>query len=569
MSGALRRVDLANKEYGSVSPLFRILRLLFQGTKFTGLILILFLLASHDAANPKLGSTDIEFYGVEIRNGISTALGNDQHKYHGKISIDDLIMDFYGERNFLPAWTLNFSVNERFHELLELLSSAQEYGLFPEYYKVKVLLDLENKLSASLTDAQNIQDRLQLELLASGSALKFMIHLGAGIRKADTSKAFSDYVQRLPYYLNASCDNNTLRSSILDLQPKSNEYIRLQSALARYYKMASRDSAIYTLEQLRTSDSLVIDRLMAQGFLNNKPPQTISEVSEAIRLFQKANSIKPTGIVDNKTLKELSRSTADKFIKVSLNLNRIRKDELSDINCIIVNIPEFRLHYYNQQGEYTSFNVVVGKTDSRTPLLSSRINRMVINPYWTVPKSITHNEIIPKLITDSLFLQKHGYTVIDNYENAVDASQIDWHAVSPDDFNFWIRQDNNSKNALGNVKFLFPNKYSVYLHDTQSKSLFKKDVRAFSHGCVRVENSDKLAQQIMNDYMKSNVLKGDFSSLVKNKEEMELLLTDTLPIYIRYYTCTADSAGTIIFHPDIYQYDDASINDLLAGMRKI
>jgi murein L,D-transpeptidase YcbB/YkuD len=209
--------------------------------------------------------------------------------------------------------------------------------------------------------------------------------------------------------------------------------------------------------------------------------------------------------------------------------------------------------------------VIVGKKYTPTPLLESRIERIIANPYWTVPKSITFNEFIPRIKKDSLYLQKHGYSVIDNFENPVEASKIDWNNARRGEFNYWIRQPNGSNNALGAVKFLFPNQYSVYLHDTPSKKLFGRKVRAFSHGCIRVQNPEKLAQSILEDYTQNkNGEKVDLMNIISKKDREELKLDKALPLYIRYYTCTADTLGNIYYHPDIYNKDKGSIEEIRA-----
>jgi murein L,D-transpeptidase YcbB/YkuD len=321
----------------------------------------------------------------------------------------------------------------------------------------------------------------------------------------------------------------------------------------------------YSVQEFKENNNLVIDRLCRQGFLDRSFINDSAAVQSALENFQQSHNIEQTGELNKQTLIALTLSTRDKFNKIALNLDRLRKDELSNENCVLVNIPEFRLHYYNPAGVPQSFNVVVGRTYTPTPLLTSKIERIVANPYWTVPKSITFNEFIPKIKKDSLYLQKHGYSVIDKFENPVDASQIDWNNVKRGEFDYWIRQPNNGRNALGVVKFLFPNKYSVYLHDTQSKRLFKRKVRAYSHGCVRVQNPEDLAQCILKDYYTSKSGKEiNFKNIVKKKDRRELRLNESLPVYIRYYTCTADTLGNINYHPDIYKKDDASLEEIMA-----
>jgi murein L,D-transpeptidase YcbB/YkuD len=159
-----------------------------------------------------------------------------------------------------------------------------------------------------------------------------------------------------------------------------------------------------------------------------------------------------------------------------------------------------------------------------------------------------------------MYLEKHGFSVVDDDLNTIDASAIDWNTMNPNEFSYWFRQTNNN-NALGIIKFLFPNPHSVYLHDTQTKNLFDKRCRAFSHGCIRLQNPEELAQIIVSNYSMSteNI---DIQSVIRKKGHKEIKVKNPLSIYIRYYSCMADSAGNLFFYPDIYDMDDAAISEL-------
>jgi L,D-transpeptidase YcbB len=534
-------------------------------TKYIFLLGLIFLLAGYDAANPKIGNTTVEFFSSEFRTGLQNIMANNEIDTTLKTMEDHLITEFYDQRQNMPAWTLNFEANEGYHSLHNLLNSAWNYGLIPAQYSISKLEELESFMTDSDNDDSKLKARIEFEFTATQSALRFITHLSTGFRGMDTTSAYITFCHNLPVYLNSIINKNDLRQGILELQPDNREYVRLQNALHRYLCKADTDTLNYSIEELQNNNKLVIDRLCKQGFLDSSFMNDSAAVQSALENFQQAHNIEQTGELSQETLIALTLSTKDKFNKIALNLDRLRKDELNSKNYILVNIPEFRLHYYNPAGELQSFNVVVGKTFTPTPIITSKIERIVANPYWTVPKSITFNEFIPKIKKDSLYLQKHGYSVIDKYENPVDASQIDWNNVKRGEFDYWIRQPNGGRNALGSVKFLFPNKYSVYLHDTPSKRLFNRKVRAFSHGCIRVQNPEDLAQCILQDYyINKNEKKVDFKNIVGKNDRVELELTESLPVYIRYYTCTADTLGNISYYPDIYKKDDTSMEEIMA-----
>jgi murein L,D-transpeptidase YcbB/YkuD len=304
--------------------------------------------------------------------------------------------------------------------------------------------------------------------------------------------------------------------------------------------------------------------LIEQGFLDNAFINDSTAVKTALKNYQILNSLEPTGVGDINTFIKLGRSTNEIFNQIALNLDRLRKDELETENYILVNIPEFTLYYISEDGSINNFNVVVGKDISPTPILTSKIELIVTNPHWTVPNSIALNEIIPKIRTDSTYLAKHGYKVVDKDANAIDESVMDWQNMNQQNFRYYIRQEIGEKNALGAIKFLFPNEHSVYLHDTPSKQYFKKDIRAFSHGCVRVENPEKLAQMIISEHC-FNQENFSIENILSSKKQRAIKIDEPVPIYIKYYTCTADSNGNIYFHPDIYSYDNEAIQQLFAS----
>jgi murein L,D-transpeptidase YcbB/YkuD len=525
--------------------------------RYTFLIAILVLLASHEAANPKIGKTDIEFYNAEFSRNMHAVFNSD-------ISEEiRLVKQFYLQRQFLPAWTVNFDVTSSYNELEELIGSAWFYGLLPSEYYYYQLLECRQTLENSDTDATRMEARICLEQTSTKAAIKFMSHLSMGIGLNDSSAVTASLLNSLPITLNFHLNQNSLREGILTLQPENKQYKRLQSALEKYMYKAFRDTIVYNTEELRNNDSLISSRLIMQGFLDESFRMDSAARMAALRNFQRAHNLELTGKLDKATCNMLQLGTKDRFFKIALNLDRIRKDRLSSTHHILVNVPEFQLYYYTHEGKESNFCVIVGKKNSPTPLLQSQVEYIVANPFWTVPMSIARNELLPRIKCDSLYLKKHGFSVVDRYSKPVDDSSIDWNQVNADEFDYWFKQT-NSNNALGDIKFIFPNEYSVYLHDTQSKKLFGRRERTFSHGCIRVQNPEKLAQLIMEDDESDN-RKLDIRQIIRKKERKEIKMEEPLPIYIRYYTCSADSTGNIYYHPDIYSMDIEAIHKLFGN----
>jgi len=246
-----------------------------------------------------------------------------------------------------------------------------------------------------------------------------------------------------------------------------------------------------------------------------------------------------------------------RYYQACLNLHRLRRLNYSGENYLFVNIPEFKLHVVELNKTKDVFNVIVGKKKTPTPTLSSSIEKVIANPYWTVPRSILTNEMVYKIRKDSTYLKRNGFFVINNSEEKVNESNIDWNQSDPLGKKYWVRQINSSHNALGQVKFIFPNDFSVYLHDTPSKRLFKNKNRSYSHGCIRLENPEKLAQYLSDTY--NNVKNLNFKQLISKKQRQEIQLSEKINILIQYITCSGDENNDMVFYNDIYDLDKNEI----------
>ena len=563
------KIDVANGFLGSMKrstgtevTLFQqITNSIYFIVRYTFLIFLLFLLAGHETANPRVGTTNIEFYSVAFRN----AIRNQNNTGEGELyDIEDEVRHFYSLRQYTPAWTINFTIKSTYRELEELLADAYSYGLFPSTYNFKQLKELEQMINATEGEKNKLNLRIKFEQTATKALLQFSRHIAIGFNTDDTSSTYLSFIEYLPGYLNNHLIEGTLRDGILNLQPDNEPYRKLQLAMARYIHAAISDTMVCIPDIIRSDWDLQVTRLVKQGYLDQNFADDTFAVHSAVRNFQRMHGLEITGQVDQETARMLSKNTKEKFLTIALNLDRLRKDELRSTDYVLVNIPEFRLHYYNSKGSYTGFNVIVGRENTPTPQLISQIESIVTNPQWTVPQSITRNEIIPLIKKDSLYLQKHGFAVVDKESNPVDMSSINWADLNPREFEYWFRQT-KTDNALGVVKFLFPNTNAVYLHDTQAKGLFTGRKRAHSHGCIRLENPVEFAKILVSSYT-YNENKVDIESIIRRKDRRQIKLDKPLPIYLRYYSCLADSTGNIHYFPDIYNLDEAAIQQLFANM---
>jgi murein L,D-transpeptidase YcbB/YkuD len=258
----------------------------------------------------------------------------------------------------------------------------------------------------------------------------------------------------------------------------------------------------------------------------------------AIKNFQQRHGYKPTGIISDSLIKEMNVPAQQRVEQILMNMDRMRwlTNEPSG-NLIVVNIPEFVLHVYEGKQKAFDMDVVVGKEGHNTMMFNGDLNQVVFCPYWNVPSSIVTQEILPAIEKHPDYLAKQDMETVGNDEDGVPK----------------IRQRPGPKNALGKVKFLFPNSFNIYLHDTPVKSLFEKDKRAYSHGCIRVREPEKLAQYVLRNQPEWTPEK--INEAMNSGQEKFVKVKDPIPVLITYYTAWVDENGQMNFREDIYGHD--------------
>ncbi len=552
-----------------ISSAEKIKNIYYTVAKTLSLLLLFFIATSHESKNPKVGHTDVEFYLFETAGIIQHELQGD---YLVKPSADtifttrELVHNFYKIRNYYPAWTINYKLLPCTDSLLKELRSARNYGLEPSLYKVSVIDSLTRKMMNEDSDSLKLAIRTNLELQLTHSFIEFSTHISVGLtydRKSPQSMAFRE---SLPFIINNGINAKQVRIRVLSLQPENIEYVRLISAMARFIENVNISDDIVSLP--KSSDTAayyeVVKKSMIRfGYLRADQLNDSSSVNAAILKFKKLHGVQSKEIYDKEVQQCLSRSTKSLYLQLALNIDRLRRTRYDDGKYVIVNIPSYEMKIVENKKEEATFVVVVGKPTSPTPELSSQIQTVVTNPYWTVPKSITFNEILPRIKKDSTYLERNNFFLIDKKESKVDASTIDWENADNTNFNYWIRQNNTGSNALGVVKFLFPNNYQVYIHDTPSKKYFRKEMRAYSHGCVRLENPELFAKYLISEHYNSDedIL---IDKVIKQGERKSIRLSNPLDVHFRYYTCEADENLDIHFYYDIYQRDKEEMEKMLS-----
>jgi len=306
-------------------------------------------------------------------------------------------------------------------------------------------------------------------------------------------------------------------------------------------------------------------RLAVSGDLPNEDASiSTSDYNEilqgAVRRFQARHGLEVDGLVGRKTLRALNVPVEERIDQIRVNLERARRlsDNRSD-DFVLVNIAAFKAYLIRGGEKVWTTKVIVGEKGDETPEFRATLVNVVFNPTWTVPFSIASEEMLPKIKQDPSFFEKGGYLLFEPGGNEVDPASVDWSAIGEASFPFTLVQQPGHANQLGRIKFMFPNDYSVCMHDTPAKALFDKAVRAFSHGCIRVDAPDSFAEVLLSA---EGWTREQIDSELESDETRTVNLAEPLPILVSYWTAEVDDLGGVHFYDDIYARDAAILKAL-------
>lgn len=531
-------------------------------------LLIMFFLAT-SYVSEKNATRDLytEYYSLEMFNGLSSVLAANSCRLstdESSVNASHLIHKMYQKTGFKPLWTINQRLSSSAIEVIHLINRAEHYGLDKSYYHVDQINRLYDNILKTKNSDSLIMLRQDLELLLTDASLSFMIHLHSGIISTDS--LFNDHFNSvLTDYLFESIRQKNITEKILALQPKNLHYRNLQQALVKFLNGNTLDNETFEIPDPRKdsvmSYTLAESVLIKLGYLTESDHKSDTSIVKAIKQFQRYHGLEMDGVLNKNTRRAMSMSTRERFHRIALNLDRLRKDVDYRNERIFVNIPSYQLKVVKADQVRRIFNVVVGRPYTPTPEITSKIEKITTVPRWNVPRSITLNEMLPRVKKDSTYLTRHNFKVIDKQLNEVSINDIGWKDMSRENFDYYFVQKSGNSNALGLLKFSFKNPYRIYIHDTPSKRYFNKDIRAYSHGCVRLQNPDQFASYLVEHNMTTEQ-KPDISSLVARRIHKEITLSEPIDIHIRYLTCEADENLNLYFYKDIYNKDEASIKTL-------
>ena len=491
-------------------------------------------------------------YGISKSNAYSDLFLDSlaMEKYIASKKMDDSLArrlrSFYNARNYQFAWFTTGGLTEQARAFWNLHDYVTTYDNDTSLRDKSLQRKMDAYTAEENLAANASGDFVQTELTLTQHFIRYVLHnYEKGYVKRKEMERF------VPYKKQGAL---AMADSLLNKKHKDNKYFEnvnepyaaLKKGLEHYYTIVKEGgwpqvAAVKILKKGMASPVVAVlkKRLRISGELpGNDSSQVFNDTLEnAVRMFQKSLGYTPTGIVNAQLIKDLNVPAQKRLQQILLNMDRMRwmPTEPSG-QLIVVNIPEFVLHVYENKKKAWDMNVVVGKEGHNTVSFSGDLSTIVFSPYWNVPPSIVKKEIMPKLASNP------GYLAAQNMEQ-----------IGTEDGLPKIRQLPGDKNSLGRVKFLFPNSFNIYFHDTPAKSLFSQDKRAYSHGCIRLSEPEKMAEYLLKDNAEWTP---DKIMMAMNQDhEQPVRLKKPIPVLITYYTAWVGDDGLLNFRDDIYSHD--------------
>lgn len=474
----------------------------------------------------------------------------------------------YEDSGFSPLWRGSDSENQLFTEL-QMISAD---GLNADDYHYPLLVQLRE----TLNERDDPALQADFDMLMTDSLIRMGYHLLVG--KVDPVELDSDWnMQDTIGDLNTVLElakaigTGQVSPLVAHLRPQHEVYAGLRKALARYRRI--RDDGGWspvpagpTLKPGMNDERVLAlrARLIASGELpaeNRDSPLFDATLEQGVKAFQARQNLEVDGKVGKGTLAAMNVPVQARIDQIRVNLERARW-VLHDLpeDFVLADIAGFRVSYFRGGVPVWEARSQVGKAYRKTPVFRSQIRYLVMNPTWTVPPTILEQDILPKLKQDPAYLKKKNMRVIDHQGNTVDASTLDWKKYTGRDFPYMIRQDPGPNNALGQIKFMFPNDHAVYLHDTNYRDLFGRSERAFSSGCIRIEEPFQLADILLDDPEKWSP--EQIMAAVDSRQLQNVNLPRPVTIILMYWTAYMGADGKVHFRKDIYDRDPPVLDKL-------
>ncbi len=474
-----------------------------------------------------------------------------------------LVRSFYAARGFQPAWHENGELLPDASESLGLIASASRDGLYPEEYHLN---EIQAGLDMSVTLPQD-----SLDIMLTDGLLKYIRHRQNG--RLNTQSADPQWLIRSApvdavAVLQTALESASVDRTLAALSPGDRGYQRLKNLLQAYRSLASVGGWPTVPPGLKLEEGVhdhrvqpLRQRLLLSGDIDTLDVTDTFDFDEqlelAVRRFQARHGLEIDGIVGRHTLAALNVPVEERIQQILLNMERWRwlPKELGS-RYLLVNMAGFDLQVIENEATVMDMRVIIGRPYRSTPAFAAEMTHLVFNPYWNVPHKLALLDLLPAQQQDPQYLTRKGFRVFSGWSKGateIDPDSIDWSQYDASNFGFRLRQEPGVANSLGRIKFMMPNPYAVYLHDTPAQHLFKRAVRTFSSGCIRVEQPVRLATTLLQGGRRW--ADKDVKQIIESRENRAVFLPRKIPVYMLYLTAWVDDAGRVHFRDDVYGRD--------------
>ena len=467
------------------------------------------------------------------------------------------IASFYIGRNFEPFWLKS---ERRLENLVSSISEAKLHGLPMSRYPLEELRQsiFENDLS----------QKAKLELMATETFLLFAQDISGGIlnpNKIDNNINVIPERKDAKVLLASLTDSVNINLFFRSLFPSSSEYKSLLNELKKLRETSLNGSwgdlvptdAVLAVGMTHDNVPFLRKRLYKMGYpvYETHSRYFDEQLNDSVKRFQEYHGLNPDGVFGKRSIEAVNVPPKTRLMQVLVNLERMRwNNHDRGPEYVLVNQPNFQAYFKSENEKVWESRVVIGLPSNQTAEFNDTMTHMVVNPTWHVPKSIAVDEYLPLIQSDPNFLNDNEMVLmVRGTDTIIDSNLIDMQAFTPDNFPFLIKQIPSNINALGLVKFMFPNKFSIYMHDTPMKDLFFKDERTFSHGCIRLQEPFQFAYSLLRKQEVDPERK--FQEVLQKEEETYINLSRKIPVYITYRTAFFDDFGQVHYRADVYGRD--------------
>jgi murein L,D-transpeptidase YcbB/YkuD len=508
---------------------------------------------------------------VLIKEALKAAMQNNG-KYDSLISFSqaEVLEYLYDQNDHAARWSRNERWTMQKDSLLDFIRNAKLYGLFPEDYHLAMI---DTVLKRFVTDSLSKADRkdavlwAKTDVMLTDAFIRIIHDIKLGRLQKDSITLRTDSVITNEFYkseLDKFWQSFSMTRVVNEIEPALRGYQELKAAIKPFLDSASFKK--YTYVPFPVYDSVkfrqAIEARLYEDSLIAVPDSLTDSLSIAagIKKFQLRNKLKADGKAGAETVRMMNLTDEDKFMRIAISMDKYKMlPPALPEKYIWVNLAGYYLQLWEGDTMRIYSKVVVGKPLTRTPELNSSIYEMITYPQWTIPTSIIVKEVLPGLKKSPAYLEKKGYSLLNGKNEEVDPYFVDWSQYKTG-IPYKVVQGSGDANALGVMKFNFPNKYAVYLHDTNQRYLFSQTTRALSHGCVRVQEWQKLTHYIINNDSTNAKAQTSYTKTdsvlqwLQKKEKHAIPVRNRIPLFIRYFTCEGKD-GRLVFYDDIYNED--------------